>query len=39
MAIMDATKIIGLLSTVFIVGFLVFALRRGLRDKPDKRPD
>jgi hypothetical protein len=36
---MDATRIIGLLSTVVIVGFLIFALRLGLREKRDKRPD
>jgi hypothetical protein len=36
---MDATQIIGLISTVVIVGFLVFGLRRGLREKRDKRPD
>jgi len=36
---MDATQIIGLISTVVIVGFLVFGLRRGLREKRDKLPD
>ena len=36
---MTATKILGMLSTVFIVGFMVFAFRQGLRVKPDDRPD
>jgi hypothetical protein len=36
---MDATRIIGLLSTIFIVGFLVFAFRQGLRVKPEHRED
>jgi hypothetical protein len=36
---MDTTRIIGLVSTVFIVGFLVFAFRQGLRVKPEHRED
>jgi hypothetical protein len=36
---MDATRIIGLLSTISIVGFLVFAFRQGLRVKPEDRED
>lgn len=36
---MTATKILGMLSTVFIIGFIVFAFRQGLRVKPDDRPD
>jgi len=36
---MTATKIFGVLSTIFIIGFIAFAFRRGLRVKPDDRPD
>ncbi len=36
---MDLTQIIGVLSTIFIVGFLVFGLRRGLRQKRENRRD
>ena len=34
---MMATKILGVLSTIFIIGFIVFAFRQGLRVKPDGR--
>jgi len=34
---MTATKIIGLASFVFIVGFLVFGLRQGLRERAKVR--
>jgi hypothetical protein len=36
---MTATKIFGVLSTIFIIGFIAFAFRQGLRVKPDDRPD
>ena len=36
---MTAAKIFGVLCTIFIVGFIVFAFRQGLRVKPDDRPD
>jgi hypothetical protein len=36
---MSATRIIGLLSTVVMVGFFVFAFRKGLRVKPEDRAD
>jgi len=36
---MTATKIFGVLSTVFIIGFMVFAFRQGLRVRRDDRPD
>ncbi len=36
---MTATTIIGLLSTIFIVGFLVFAMRHSLRQKRENRRD
>ena len=36
---MTAAKIFGVLSTIFIVGFIVIAFRQGLRVKPDGRPN
>ncbi len=36
---MEATRIIGLVSTAVIVGFLAFAFRRALQERRDKRPD
>jgi hypothetical protein len=37
------TKILGVASTVFIIGFLIYGLRQGLRQKAqakrDRRPD
>jgi hypothetical protein len=36
---MVATKIIGLVSTVFIIGFLLFGLRYGLRARHEERRD
>ena len=36
---MTATKILGVLSTVFIIGFLAFGLRQGLRQKGAARKD
>ncbi len=36
---MDATQIIGVLGTIFIVGFLIFGFRQGLRVKPERRED
>jgi hypothetical protein len=36
---MTATRIIGLLSVVFILGFFAFGFRQGLRAKPGDRDD
>jgi hypothetical protein len=36
---MTATKFFGVVSTIFIVGFIVFAFRQGLRVRRDDRPD
>jgi hypothetical protein len=36
---MTATKIIGLTSVIFLVGFFIFAFRQGLRVKPERRED
>jgi hypothetical protein len=34
-----ATKILGVLSTVFIIGFLAFGFRQGFRQKAAARKD
>jgi hypothetical protein len=39
MSKMDLTRIIGVLGTVFIIGFFIFAFRQGLRVKPERRED
>jgi len=35
----SATRIIGLLGTVIVIGFLIFGLRQGLREKRENRRD
>ncbi|MGA7789069.1 MAG: hypothetical protein WCA56_12975 [Xanthobacteraceae bacterium] len=39
MSPMVATKIIGLVSTVFVIGFLLFGLRQGLRARREEHRD
>ena len=34
---MTATKIFGVLSTIFIIGFIVFAFRQGWRERAKTR--